>query len=391
MKILHIIPSYLPGQFAGGPINPVHFLNRELVKRGIKVTVFTTDRDGPRQMKVPLNQEVDIDGVKVFYFENSLFKSWYYSMDMHRALIRRVNEFNIIHITSVFLFASTLGAYYARKFKKPYVISPHGSLMLGPLSMKSPFKKSVYIKLIERRNLINAAAIHFTVEVEKEEYLKSKLPLKKSLIIPNMFDPKEFKGGQKGNSFREKFKIPLDKEIILFLGRINWKKGLDTLIPAFKEVTIKKSNVILVIAGMDDDGYRQIVEKMVLENELVDKVVFTGMLLGGDRESAIRCSKVFVLPSYSENFGMAVVEAMSLGLPVIISKEVGLSLEVKRFGAGLVIEKNKTELAGAILKILEDKKVADSLIERGKKLVEMEFIPSVVVDRFVKYYIELTN
>ena len=180
MKILHLIPTYLPARKASGPIYPTHCLNKWLVKKGIDVTVYTTNLDERETMGVPVGEPVFIDGVRVFYFKSSFFKKWFCSRQFAVALKKNLPDFDLVHITSVFLAFSFFGACFAKKFKKPYIISPHGSLMKEPLNMKSRLKKMIYLKLAEKRNLTGAAAIHFTVEAEKAEYLESGLPLKKS-------------------------------------------------------------------------------------------------------------------------------------------------------------------------------------------------------------------
>ena len=292
MKILHIIPSYLPAIFASGPIKPTHFLNKTLVQKGIEVVVYTMNIDEKKKLDVPLEKEVDIDGVKVFYFPMT-FLAWQYSYKLHRALAKNIKNFDLIHITSVFLSVSTLGAYYAKKFKKPCIISPHGSLMTEPLAMKSSFKKKIYIDLIEKRNLANVAAVHFTVEAEKKEYLEVGLPLKKSIIIPNGFNAEEFEKQIFEDFFRNRFNISADKKIVLFLSRLNWKKGLDTLIPAFAEVLKKESRAVLVLAGPDENNYKKEILKLINEINIrtsdvlrtadVPNIVFTDMLLGDDK------------------------------------------------------------------------------------------------------------
>jgi len=399
MKILHIIPSYLPARLASGPIIPTHNLNKELVKKGFEVVVYTTNLDGAKILDVPLNQEVDIDGVKVFYFPIS-FRSWQYSFALHRALAKNVKNFDLIHITSVFLSASTLGAYYAKKFKKPYIISPHGSLMLDPLSRHS-LKKKIYLNLIEKKNLKDAI-VHFLVDQEKDDYLKAGLPLKKAIIIPNGFSSEEF-NIRKSNIrtsdvptrtsdvqkfFRKKFNISSDKKIILFLARLHPIKGLDTLIPAFAEVIKKEPNVVLVLAGPDENNYKKEIE-LEIRNwklEINKDIVFTGMLVGEDKISALQESDIFVLPSYSECLPMAVVEAMYFGLPVVITKNVGISLRIEKAGAGLVIEKDEKQLAEAILKILNNPDLGKEMGKRGKKLVETEFSAEKVAERWIEEY-----
>ena len=387
MKILHIIPSYLPAKLASGAIKPTHYLNKALVEKGIEVVVYTMNIDGNKKLDVPLGKEVNLDGVKVFYFPMT-FRPWQYSYKLHQALAKSVKDFDLIHITSVFLSVSTLGAYYAKKFNKPYIISPHGSLMNEPLRNRNT-KKQIYISLIERKNLTDASAIHFTVETEKEEYIKAGLSLKKTIIIPNGLDIEEFNTITRDSAthFKEKFGIAPDKKIILFLGRLNWKKGLDTLIPAFSEVLKKEPKAVLVLAGPDDENYKREVLKFIDEVNLrTSDIVFTGMLVGEDKTAVYKESDVFVLPSYSENFGMVVVEAMYSCLPVVITKYVGIAPEIIKNNAGIVIKKSEKELTEAILKILNNPALAQKMGESGKRLVETEFSPGKIADKWIEKY-----
>lgn len=392
MKILHIVPTYYPASRYGGPIKSVHESNKWLVKRRAEVVVYTTNLDGKGTLNVQIGKPVDVDGVKVFYFPVS-FRPWQYSSWLHRALAKNAKDFDLIHITSVFLSASTLGAYHARKCGKPYIISPRGSLMAEPLkkSFLKRLKKKIYLSLVEKRNLAGASTIHFTTEMEKKEYLKAGLPLKKAIVIPNGIDFNDIETLKHENvktSFRDKFNIQKDKKIVLFLSRLSWKKGLDTLIPAFAEVVKKEPKAVLVLAGPDEENYKKEIELKIVNCKLKigNEVIFTGMLLGDDKIVAYRESDVFVLPSYAENFGMAVVEAMAAGLPAIIAKGVGISDEVKKAGAGIVIEKDEKQLAEAILKILDNPDLAEKMGEAGRKLAETEFSGEKVAERWIEEY-----
>ena len=390
MRILHIIPSYLPARIASGPIKPTHYLNKELVKKGIDVTVYTTNMDGSKKLDVLIGKEVDIDGVKVFYFSTSFPRVWQYSRGLHRVLAKNINNFDIIHITSVFLSVSTLGAYYAKKFRIPYIISPHGSLMKKPIKHNS-FKKKVYITLLEKRNLIGAAAIHFTIKREKDDYLKAGLPLTKAVIIPNGLDIKEFEK-RSSTGFKDRYGIAHTKKIILFLGRLHWIKGFDTLIPAFAKVIKKESKAVLVLAGPNDEDYKKEIEKLIEKYEINrNKIVFTGMILGAEKISVLQDSDVFVLPSYSENFGMAVIEAMYFGLPVVVTEGVGISPSIARAGAGLVIKKDEKELTNAILEILNNPDMAKKMGDSGKRVVETEFSLAGIVEKWVETYNSLIS
>ena len=254
---------------------------------------------------------------------------------------------------------------------------------MEPLELKGAFKKLAYKKLayiylFEKRNLADAAAIHFTVPKEEEEYFKHKLPLKKSIIIPNGIDPADLNEESPAGYFRNKFNIGKNKKIVLFLSRISWKKGLDTLIPACAEVFKNFPDALLVIVGGDDEGYQKNVEDMINKNGIKNNVIFAGLLLGKDKIAAFRESDVFVLPSYSENFGMAVIEAMHFGLPVVITPEVGIAKRIEEAKAGLVVKKETKAVAEAIKKIISNKDLAEEMGEYGRELVEKEFLmPSI--------------
>ena len=380
MKILHLVPTYLPAYKIGGPVWSVHNLNKELVKLGHEVTVVTTNTDAGETMKVPVGQAVDMDGVRVIYFPVKFPRSWYFSPAVREFLKKHMTEYDMVHITSVFLYFSHIGAKLAGRFGKPYIVSPRGSLMREPLRMKGALKKRIYIALVEKKVLTGAAALHFTAAAEKEEYEKAGLPQRPSFIVPNALDTVVLDELDPTPAFRKKFRIPEEKKIILFLGRLNWKKGLDTLIPAFAEVVEKEPDAFLLIAG-SDDGYKKQAEKLwessfpniIEKTRKLDSLRFVGLLLGGDKKAALEESDVFVLPSYSENFGIAVAEAMHLGVPVILTPQVGIAPEVKEAAAGLIVEKDKGLVAQAIVGVLTGKYDGRKMGENGRRLVAERF------------------
>jgi len=387
MKILHVVSSYIPAYEFGGPIQSVHLLNKYLAKEGLDITVYTTNSGLKKNKNILLKKETDLDGVKVFYFPYYGYVHWTFSPALFWAIKKNIKNFDLVHITGVWNFPISTAAFWARFYKKPYIISPRGSLMKEPLAKKRSFLKRIYLFLITKRDLENTAAIHFTAESEKDEYISAGLPLKKSAIIPNGLDLEEFEENVPIGTFREKWDIDSQKKIVLFSGRLNWKKGLDTLIPAFSIVLKKEPNALLVLEGAADKGYKETIEKMIRDGNISDKVLFTGFFEGKDI-AAIKDSDVFVLPSYSENFGMAVVQAMYLGLPVIITRNVGIASEVKRVAAGIVIEKDEKQLSEAILRILSNSNLAKEMGDHGRYLVETEFSPISVAEKFVSLYKE---
>lgn len=388
MKILHITPNYVPAYSHGGPVVSVHILNKWLVKLGADVTVYTTNIDGNKKLDVPLSQEVIIDGVKVFYFPLT-FRAWEYSNAIHQVLKKNIKNFDVIHITSVFLSASTLGAYYAKKYKKPFIISPRGNFMKQTYGSKS-LKKVIYTHLIEKFALKNASAIHFTSDVEKRDYRETKFPFKKAIVIPNPFED-ENPDLVRSNLFRGEWGIKEDTEIVLFVGRLNWVKGFDTLVPAFADVLKERPNTVLVIAGPDEAGYEAKIKSQISNLKINEKVIFTGLISGEEKKAALQESDVFVLPSFSESFSMATIEAMAAGLPVIITKGVAISEEIKNADAGIVIEKDQKLFADAIIGLLENKDEARKMGRRGKEFVDNNFSAESVARRFIEEYNEIAR
>lgn len=238
----------------------------------------------------------------------------------------------------------------------------------------------------------DASAIHFTTEAEESEYREAGLPLKSSLIIPNGFDQEKSSEVLSEGNFREKFHIPEDKKIILFMSRLNWKKGLDTLVPTMKRVLSSEPNTVLVLAGSDDEGYGKQVRQLMDKSGLREgtDVVFTGMLLGPDKEAALRYADVFVLPSYSENFGIAVLDGL-VHTAVVVTKGVAISSFINAYGAGIVVNKNEEELANGILKVLKNPSIAEQYKQRGKELVQKEFSSSEIAKRFLEGYDKLIS
>lgn len=391
MKILHIVPTYLPAYGYGGPILSVHALNKWLVKIGIDVTVYTTNMDGKKRLNIPPGEERNVDGVKVIYFPVT-FSPWQYSSAMRIALESNIGNFDLVHITSVFLAASALGAHYAKKFHKPYIISPRGSLMKEPLARKNFFKKKIYLNLIEKKNLAGASAIHFTAESEKKEYMEAELPFKNSFIISNGLDMELLNKDIPPGIFRNKYAINSDRKIFLSLGRLSWKKGFDTLIPAFRRVVDRKPEALLVIAGGDAEGYQKTIERLISENglKLGENIIFTGELLGDMKITAFRESDAFVLPSYSENFGMAAAESMKLGTPVFVSSTTAIAHYLDS-NSGIVINMSNNESdidkwADKMLWLVDHAYEAKKMVENAKKIAEEEFSMDKVSNMMLSEY-----
>jgi len=369
MKILHVIASIAPRY--GGPSNAVIRLCREIAKFGHEVTIFTTNMDGNENLDVPLDRPVEIDGFQVQYFPIRWPRYYGFSLPFGRALAKHISRFDIVHIHSIYNFHTLAASHYCRKFNVPYLIRPHGSL--DPyLTGRHPVRKRIFTSLFLQRDLDHAAAIHFNTQEEMQltESIGIKAP---GVVVPGGINPSEFSHLPARGSFSHKYPEVRDKKIVLFLSRINFKKGLDILARAFGEVAQKRKDVYLVLTGPDNEGYATKVRAWLREEGALGRSLFTGMLSGQEKLAALRDSDIFVLSSYTENFGIAVVEAMACGLPVVISNRVNIWREVNDAGAGIVTNCESHEVAEAIMRLLDNRNLREEMGKRGKKLVEEKY------------------
>ena len=168
LRLLHIVPTYLPAVRYGGPIRSVHALCRSLAAAGHDVHVFTTSVDGDGDSNVPLGTPVDVEGVKVSYFPSRHLRRLYWSPPLGRALSSAVATFDLVHLHAIYLWPMWQAARIARKYHVPYVSSPRGMLVPELIRRKNAWVKQAWLGLIERRTLEKAAAIHATSTVEAD-------------------------------------------------------------------------------------------------------------------------------------------------------------------------------------------------------------------------------
>jgi len=369
MKILHVIANLAPRY--GGPSKACWEMARAVAQLGHQVSIYTTNQDGPGELEVPLNRPVQRDGVAVRYFPIQAPRFWGTSLPLARALRRKVPASDLVHIHSLYLFHDLVAGHWCRRYGVPYLVRPHGTL--DPfIHRRHRWRKRLMERLFEDRNIRRAAALHFTTA--EEEKLAAPFTFQTpGLVVPLGINWEEFAELPEPGEFRRRHPEIGDKAIILFFGRINFKKGLDILARAFGAVARRREDVHLVIAGPDNEGWGARVRTWLAEEGMGARITFTGMLLGPEKLAVLRDAGLFVLPSYSENFGLAVVEAMAAGLPVIISDKVNIWREVQAAGAGRVIPADASALADQLLDLLDNPGAATHMGQKGRSLVQERF------------------
>ncbi len=389
IKLLIISPSYYPAFRFGGPIQSVHLLNKALVKKGVIVDVITTDAGQNENYKFTRLQDYKIDkdgfylidAVRVKYLSFVGYEHYNFSLTLVKEIWKRIENYDLVHITAVWNFPVLVGAVISLIKKKPYIISPRGTIYKETIELKSTLFKKLYFNLFAKYYLNKASVIHFTTQDEKDKvtkYLKLRPP---SFVVPNGIDLSAIEQ-QSGKSI-----APItDKNYILILGRIDKKKGFDILIPAFAGICKNHNDLKLVIAGDDTVSYAQEVRKIIEVNRITDRVNFTGQVTGDDKWDLYKNALMFVLPSYSENFGMSVVEAMACGCPVVISDKVGIYKEVLENNAGIVVKTDPKSVEEGILRLLNDEKLRITITDNAKAMVIKYYDIDKVAEQMIEQY-----
>jgi len=358
MKIAHVVPTYYPAMRYGGPILAVHALCKHLTARGHRVDVFTTDVDGNGVLGPEYTDANEVDDVGVQYFPVRQPRRLYYSPRMAEALEGRVAEFDVLHLHSVFLYPTLKAARCAVKNRIPYIVAPRGMLVKELIRKRNSFLKTAWITLFERRTIEQAAAIHVTSSLEADEIRKFGFTLPSIHEIPNGTEIPAVNS----NEMR-------DPDMLLFLGRLDWKKGIERLISAMVELQGKR----LVIAGNDEIDYTTKLTALSKKLGVSERVEFVGPVTGKEKWRLYRRASAFVLPSYSENLANTVLEAMAVECPVIVTPEVGLAEVVEKYGTGIVAAGEPASLARAIRAVLEDPNRARMMGRKGRAVVEEQY------------------
>lgn len=385
MKILHVLETLSPSY--GGPVSVLLALAAAQKRVGHQVTIATTNADHPRGIyREPGWDALGEGGVSVYYAPVQ-FAPLRFSRQLGAYLKRAISEFDIVHVHGLYRFPPTYAAWQARRQGVPYVAMPHGALDPYLYARSSTGRmgfKRLYERWFDLPNLHAADAIHYTAEEERERasFLNLRAP---SFVVPNGLDWERYRTLPARGALRARWGLG-EAPLVLFLGRLHFKKGLDLLIPAFDALRRRVPNVQLVIAGPENDDYGQQVRGWVRERGLQAAVHFVGPLQGADVVQAYVDADVFALPSYTENFGMTVVESLACELPVVISDQVNIHAEISGAGAGLVTRCDAGEVAQALETLLVDADRRRAMGEAGRRLVQARFTWPAIVDALTAEY-----
>ena len=296
-----------------------------MAKHGHDVTVFTTNAGLNGELGIQPCQCTPRNGVSVWYFPAKyILGIW--STEMMRAVRQRLRDFDILHVTGVWQPTSVAACCAATQFNIPYVISPRGAL--GPYSWRQKrIKKLVYYQLFERRNVKNADGVHYTSLQELNECQRLRLP-GKSCIIPNGLDLAHWwRDKSAGSIWRHRNGLNSSDFVLINVGRLHHKKGLDLLPQLLKEIVDLPWRMVFV--GIDEDGTGLALRTEFSRFGLLDRVLFINNIPPTELRAVYSGADLFLLPSRHENFGNVIIEAIACECPVLVSEQTGVWDQVK--------------------------------------------------------------
>ncbi len=352
---------------SGGVTTAACGLAEVLAARGHSVTIAANRKPGtpatPGRVTVKL-------------FEPDKLSKLMPSKQLNAWLREHIHAFDVVHIHGIWQRHGHYAARAARKAAVPFLVAPHGMLDEACLRMGSPLIKRLAWTLWDGPMARHAWAVHCLNEAEYRvaPWVRGKLPV---VIFGNGIAAETLAGIPPRGSFRagrpDLFAQQPDRPIALFLSRIHPKKGLDRLLPHWRQVVDAHPTALLVIAGTGDAAYTESLQALCKSLNIDKSVAWVGQLVGPQKWAALADADVFVLPSHQEGFSLAITEALAAGCPAVITDECHFD-EVRAHNAGIVIDAgDMTAFAAAINRLLADAATRQRMSASARQLVADNF------------------
>lgn len=359
MHIAHVMPTL--AEWYGGPVNAVLNLGAAQREIGMKVSNWATGDEETRRRLATSCPDVRL-------FDTRWPKSWFRSPELTRKLTEEITSFDLIEVHGIWEYTVFMAARIARRANIPYVIRPTG-VFTHPWRYQS-LKKRLYSCLIGNRALKGAACLHVASKREAEGCRKAGIQIPIT-IVPNGIDPSAFETLPSAKEAEERWPVLKDRQVILFLSRISREKGLDQCIAAIRDVLDMSGlrDTLFVIAGPNHKSYLTTVKDLLERYDLEQYVFFPGMVQGREKLTLYRRADIFVLPSYSESYGIVVAEALACGTPVVTTTGTPWK-ELQDIDAGRWVAPERGPLAKALCELLEmPREEREVMGQRGRNLV----------------------
>ncbi|MGE3316417.1 MAG: glycosyltransferase [Planctomycetaceae bacterium] len=363
---------------ANGVARIMRDLAAALGRRGTPVTVYGAECFGRRSIGHIFERPSRWISARGFWFGGL---SW--SPQLKELLREGIREADVVHNHSIWMLPNSYSSRIALSTKKPVVITAHGTLEEWAIR-HSGWKKRIAGKLFQNHDLHSADCIHVNSEAEIDGVraygLKSPVA-----IIPNGIHLPDFDPLPSAEEFHAAYPATRGRKILLFMARLHVKKGLEHLMQAWSRMHAEFPDWHLVVAG-PDCGLEQRAREIATEVGLENSVTFTGNLNGLIRLSALAAADVFALPSFSEGFSMAVLEALACRIPALITPGCNFR-EATKAGAAVEVSPDVLGTESGLRQLL---RISDSerteMGRRGRELVEKHYTWDRVAEQTLELY-----
>jgi len=381
VRVLHVSPYFAPAHQYGGPPASILGLCQGLLRAGVDVEVVTTTANGRTPLPASPPEGVEHEGVRVRYVPAS-FPRRFFGARIRRPLADALERADVCHIHGVWNVPEWWASHLARAAGVPYVVSPRG--MLQPQAMqRGRGRKAVAYSLVERRNLSHAALVHATSAQEAEAIERLRLGVRVA-VVPNGVDLCAAQQAAKG--YRARLGIPAGDFIVLFLGRMHRIKRLDLVADAFSQLRSTHASAHLVLAGPDEHRLLPDLRRRLAAH--ANAVHEVGAVGGDEKWALLKDADVMVQASDSESFGVAIVESLAAGVPVVTTRTTPWR-ELEDRGGGFWVEQTAPAIAEALRVLAADPARRARMGERGAAFAREAFGWDAVAPVMARLYSEL--
>jgi glycosyltransferase involved in cell wall biosynthesis len=393
MKILHVGS---PLTTFTGDMGLIFKSSKGLIDSGHELTIVTTDADSffydKEKSKIfsdtrkKLTQAVDkpiiFEGVPLKAIHCTIHKFGFFCPNAKKFAREIVSDFDVIHVCTWYSHICMIFAQVAFEKKVPFIISSWGSLLPNARKLKSS-QKWVADQLYTKKILKHATGFQSVGESEREEFLKLGAKPESIYRLDNPVELEKFEVSKRENILKKN--NMQDKKFLLFLGRINEKKGIELLLESFLNILKKQNELVLVLAGSGTKEYEIKIKKKVSELGLENNVIFTGLVTENEKLELLESASLFVLTSHSDVHPIAVQDALTMSLPVVITKACDYP-EVVDYDAGIIVDEDINQITDAILEIINDKERLDVMSKNARKIVLEKFQLKIQIKKYEEMY-----
>jgi glycosyltransferase involved in cell wall biosynthesis len=370
---------------AGGPPKIIFDHTQVALRYGHQVTILSPVSPGETPYTLPDGAHLVLcnrtPGISRFFRE--------FSVELYQYLKQHVREYDVIHCHGLWHFGTLAPFMLDRTVAK--VITIHGVLDRWVYAHHN-WKKELMNTLAQKAYLERADLVQINNTDEQEDILRYLgHPHPNVVVIPNGVKTSDFAQLPPKGAFRQKLNLPADKKLVLFMSRLNAKKGLDLLLPGFRDYLKTHPDTVLALAG-GDDGYQETARQFIEQHHLNDSIRLVGMLTGDDKKAALTDADLFTLPSYSEGFSMAVLEAMAAGTPALVSDRVGFGDAIRQHqAAGLLDSLTPEAVTAGLEKLLGNDQLRKQLADNALAMVRTKYDIDVVAKQLLDEYAKISH